>query len=104
MDEARLRIHLGVALNCPDIRRGVAAVEQINSALYLLLLDDLPVQALEVIKDYVEERGLAKDGDVKGLKEAYHNLLIEQIAETKKRNRRLFHGITGIGEPEDVLS
>jgi hypothetical protein len=88
-----IRAHLPFSLANQEIRRACTAVEHILSAGNIL--DELPPEALEAIRDYCSDYIKGRKGAFSEFKRAYINMVIEHLDDARLRERRLYTGITG---------
>jgi hypothetical protein len=85
--------HLPDSLRNHDIRRTCCAVEAILRAADML--DELPPECLEQIRDYCNELNEGRKGMFSEFKHAYINMVVEHLNGRRLRERRLYTGITG---------
>jgi hypothetical protein len=87
---------LATALQNHNIRRACTAVEHIVCAADIL--DDLPAEALEQIRDYCHDYIKGRTDAFSDFKRAYIKLVADHLNDMRFRERRLFQGITGKNE------
>jgi hypothetical protein len=100
MESRNFRLHLANALKSHEIRRACTAVEHILHAADIL--DDLPVAALEEIRDYCDDYVKGRVGAYSEFKRAYIGLVVDHLSDMRLRERRLFQGITGKDGEEET--
>jgi hypothetical protein len=98
MDKQGLKTQIGVSLSLDVVRRAAAAYEMIKSAN--LLLEMLPISALEALRDYAADKLKCRNGRMVLCERHYVEHLDELIEQTRADERRLLYGITGIVPPK----
>jgi hypothetical protein len=87
-----IRAHLPYSLAHQEIRRACTVVEHILRSADLL--DELPPEALEAIRDYCTDYIKDRKGKFSDFKRAWVEMVIEHLDDARLRERRLFTGIT----------
>ena len=100
MEPAKIKYIMDTALKTPEIRRACFAVERVLGAVDLL--DNLPPNALEAVRDYCTDYIKGRKDTFSEFKHAYINMVVEHLNDARLRERRLFSGITG--KDKDDLS
>jgi hypothetical protein len=85
-----VRAHLPYSLAHQEIRRACTVVEHILRAGDLL--DELPPQALEAIRDYCSDYVKDRKGKFSDFKRAWVEMVVEHLDDARLRERRLFTG------------
>jgi hypothetical protein len=98
MDKQGLKTQIGVSLSLDVVRRAAAAYEMIKSAN--LMLDSLPISALEALRDYAADKLKGRNGRMVLCERHYVEHLDELIKQTRDDERRLLYGITGVVPPK----
>jgi hypothetical protein len=98
IDKQALKTQIGVSLSLDVVRRAAAAYEMIKSAN--LLLEMLPISALEALRDYAADKLKGRNGRMVLCERHYVEHLDELIEQTRADERRLLYGITGIVPPK----
>jgi hypothetical protein len=80
------------------VRRAAAAYEMIKSAN--LLLEMLPISALEALRDYAADKLKGRNGRMVLCERHYVEHLDELIKQTRADERRLLYGVTGVVPPK----
>jgi hypothetical protein len=96
-----IRAHLPFSLANQEIRRACTAVEHILSAGNIL--DELPPEALEAIRDYCSDYIKGRKGAFSEFKRAYINMVVEHLENARQMERMTYRGITGKDWPEDEV-
>jgi hypothetical protein len=89
----QVRNYLPIALKDANMRRSACAVEAIFRSANIL--DELPPECLEEIKDYCNAWNKDRKGAFSDFKHAYIAMVSERLADAKLTERRLYYGITG---------
>jgi hypothetical protein len=88
-----IRAHLPYSLAHQEIRRACTVVEHILRAADIL--DELPPEALEAIRDFCTDYIKGRTGTFSEFKRAWIKMVCEHLDDARLRERRLFTGITG---------
>jgi hypothetical protein len=88
-----IRAHLPYSLAHQEIRRACTVVEHILRAADIL--DDLPPEALEAIRDYCSDYVKDRKGKFSDFKRAWVEMVVEHLDDARLRERRLYTGIMG---------
>jgi hypothetical protein len=99
MEEHNIRLHAPIAFRSPEIRRACCAIEAVFRAVDIL--DREPPVILELVRDFCDDVAKGRKDHFSDFKRAYITLVIDQLNDAKLRERRLFHGITGLDEGID---
>jgi hypothetical protein len=95
-----IRAHLPYSLAHAEIRSACTVVEHIVRSVDIL--DELPPEALEAIRDYCSDYIKGRRGTFSEFKRAWINMVVEHLDDARLRERRLFTGITGTENKHDV--
>ena len=96
MDAAKIRLHVGQALQSQIVRSTCAALENLHDAI--AALETLPVPAIEALRDYVAERYGKREGALGEFAHAYLKYLETPLAAAKILERRTRYGIEALGK------
>ena len=88
-----IRAHLRYSLAHPEIRRACTVVEHVLRAADIL--DELPPEALEAIRDHCTDYIKDRKDTFSEFKRAWIKMVCEHLDDARLRERRLFTGITG---------
>jgi hypothetical protein len=93
LEPAKIKYIMDTALRTPEIRRACFAVERVLGAVDLL--DNLPPNALEAVRDYCTDYIKGRTGTFSAFKHAWIDMVVDHLNDQRMTERRLFHGITG---------
>ncbi len=96
MDAAKIRLHVGQALQSQIVRSTCGALENLHDAI--AALETLPVPAIEALRDYVAERYGKREGALGEFAHAYLKYLETPLAAAKILERRTRYGIEALGK------
>jgi DNA-binding transcriptional LysR family regulator len=80
MERHNLSLHLAIALKNHEIRRACTATEHILCAIEIL--DDLPPEALEVVRDYCDDYNNRRTGAFSDFERGYIALVADHLNAT----------------------
>jgi hypothetical protein len=85
--------YLPITLKDANMRRSACAVEAIFRAV--TILDELPPECLEEIRDFCTDWNKGRQGVESEFKKAWIKMVVKHLNDAKLQERRLFYGITG---------
>jgi hypothetical protein len=99
LDPTKVRLHIGAALRTRLIRDVIVAAEDMRRSI--AMIDTLPPPAIEVLRDQVSASWAKREGPLGDFARAFITYLdAGPLVTARQMERRLEHGITGVGEDE----
>jgi hypothetical protein len=87
----RIRMHVATALKSPETVKACAVLDHIHAAM--VTLDELPVPALEALRDELEDMAKTRTGARGALKRAWFDYIEEPLDAARRRDRQEFFGM-----------